>query len=91
MVAGYNYFQIIGQVEKVDTDKKEIVVAVQRPFKNLNNQYEVDRLPIRLGNLLIELLKDTELVGKAISVKGTSLIENEKIVMLAERLLFLGN
>ncbi len=74
----YNYFMIIGTICK-DVEIKEVadgkrvlhlVIAVQRPFANVDGNYVTDFFNISVWEFLAEYANEKIKVGSKIGVKG---------------------
>ena len=85
----YNYFNLIGRVIDINKVRETFTVACQRPFKNANNEYDVDKLPILAPGVLTEMLEDhPEVKTHFISIKGRIEMTDDGLVLIAERLMF---
>ena len=80
-------------IETLDNDKYcEITLAVQRNFKDSNNNYIVDFIPCVLWNSIatnsLKHLKEHDIIG----VKGRlQSNEDKSIVVIAEKITFLSS
>lgn len=74
----YNYFMLVGTICK-DIEIKEfedgkrvvnLVLAIQRPFQNMNGEYTTDFFSISVWEFLADLARERLKVGQTIGVKG---------------------
>lgn len=92
----YNYVMLIGVLESVETQKTTIeelnvkanfVIAVQRPFKNGDGEYETDRFKgVVYGDILSFFLKE-EMIGKKIGLKGRLAIKDNNQIIVGEKVI----
>lgn len=74
----YNYFMLIGrltkdpEVIKLEDGRQvmNISLAVKKPFKNSNGEYETDFFKVSCWEFLVENFKDYLKKGQPIAVKG---------------------
>lgn len=74
----YNYFTIIGRIQNdpvtIDVgDGRKVVnllICVQRPFKNMDGDYSFDTVKISLWDFLADFAHDSVKKGRQIGIKG---------------------
>ncbi len=73
----YNYFQVIGRIlsepDIKDVGGKKVVnllVGVQRSFKNMNGEYDYDTIKVSMWEFLADYAHDTFKKGKSVGLKG---------------------
>ena len=101
----YNYFQIIGrlltepELHELGEGKKvvNVLLGVNRPFKNMDGEYSMDTLKISLWDFLADYANDTFKKGRMVSIKGriapieVEIAEGKKAIyhnLVGERILF---
>lgn len=104
----YNYFMLIGviykdielKVAKNGVNYARISLLVNRPFKNVNGEYDADFFQIYLWDALSEIAIENFKKGTKIGIKGriqTRFQEGENNVkipaydLISERLIFFDN
>lgn len=86
----HNMVYLIG---RLSTDIKEndssIKLAVTRQYKNENGEYETDFIDVKLfGTMLGKTIKYIK-KGNLIGVKGRLQVENNQLIVIADKLSFL--
>lgn len=73
----YNYFMLVGRVandvEVKTTQNRKVAnlcIAVQRPFKNLNGDYDTDFLNVNFWESMAEIIGENIKKGGQIGIKG---------------------
>lgn len=86
----HNMVYLIG---RLSTDMKEndssIKLAVTRQFKNENGEYETDFVDVKLIGAMLENTIKYIKKGDLIGVKGRLQVENEQLIVIADKLSFL--
>lgn len=93
-----NSLMLIGRMTKdVETKEKdgkeyaEIVIAVNRSFKNADGIYETDFIPVILWNGIANNVKKYCRKGDLMGIKGRIETREDKIVVIAEKVSFLSS
>ena len=74
-----------------ENKKGEIVLAVQRPFKNKDGEYDTDFIPCVLYNMVAQNTAEYCKKGDIVGVKGRLQVEDNKVVVIAEKITFLSS
>ena len=85
---------IVGLKKSKETEKgkvSNITLAVQRPFKNANGEYETDFFPVAIWNGIAETTSQYCRKGDLIGVKGRLQSKDNVISIIAERITFLSS
>ena len=90
----HNMVYLIG---RLSTDIKEndssIKLALTRQYKNENGEYETDFVDVKLFGAMLENTIKTQLSilkkGDLIGVKGRLQVENNQLIVIADKLSFL--
>ena len=85
---------IVGFKKSKETEKgkvSNITLAVQRPFKNANGEYETDFFPVAIWNGIAETTSQYCRKGDLIGVKGRLQSKDNVISIIAERITFLSS
>lgn len=69
----------------------EIVVAVNRPFKNEEGLYETDFIPCILHNDIARNTAEYCRKGDIIGIKGRLQSENKRLLVIADKVTFLSS
>ena len=86
----YNYFMLIGKLDSVYKDANQIVIKVNRPFKNNNGEIESDNFTINVLEFLWDTINENLENTKPVSVKGRIQLTEDGIVkLIAERVIFM--
>ena len=86
--------RIVNNPELKETEKgkvSNITLAVQRPFKNANGEYETDFFPVAIWNGIAESTSQYCRKGDLIGVKGRLQSKDNVISIIAERITFLSS
>ena len=101
----YNYFMLVGRILNepelimLNEGKKvvNLLIGVQRSFKNMNGEYEFDTLKVSMWDFLADYAKDTFKKGNTVGLKGrmspvdVELSEGKKAIyqnLIVERVIF---
>lgn len=104
----YNYFMLIGRIAgdvevKTLSDGRKVlnlVLAVVKPFKNTNGEYETDFFKVSLWEFIAEMVAEKFKKGSQIGIKGRlcsrkEVLENGtnsySIDLIGERVVFFDN
>ena len=80
---------IVGRVSNYDELGHIITIAVSRPYKNMNGEYEYDYIPIKLwsgSTTQMEVVK----IGDIIGIKGRIERTGIELRIVAEKITFLA-
>ena len=80
---------IVGRVSNYDELGHIVTLAVSRPYKNMNGEYEYDYIPIKLwsgSTTQMELVK----IGDIIGIKGRIERTGVELRIVAEKITFLA-
>ena len=80
---------IVGRVSNYDELGHIVTIAVSRPYKNMNGEYEYDYIPIKLwsgSTTQMELVK----IGDIIGIKGRIERTGVELRIVAEKITFLA-
>lgn len=93
-----NLVTLVGRLVSNPTlEKKEekniscITLAIPRSYKNENGIYETDFIPVILNGSLAVNSCEYCLKGDVIGVRGRLQVDDEKLVVIAEKLTFLAS
>lgn len=104
----YNYFMLVGRIAK-DVEIKtlddgrnvlNLLIIVQRPFRNQDGEYENDLLRVTLWESTAEIVSDNVRKGALIGIKGrivsTRKVNDEgqniyQTDLVGERIVFFSN
>lgn len=104
----YNYFLLIGRIAR-DIELKQLqdgrkvinlVLAVQRPFKNQDGNYDTDFLKVTIWEQMADIVAENVRKGAQIGVKGRLCTRREildggvpvnTIELVGDRILFFSN
>lgn len=92
-----NNLMIVGRVEKfpIINEKEnyvEITLKVKRPFKNMNEEYEVDYLPIKIISSMKQSCLDCFKEDSLVCVKGRlSRLKESNLEIIAEKLSYISS
>ena len=77
----------------MENNKKisSVTLAVQRPFKNANGEYETDFFPVAIWTGIAETTSQYCRKGDLIGVKGRLQSKDNVISIIAERITFLSS
>ena len=79
-------------IEEIDNKKQTIItLSVSRNFKNEQDEYEFDNIPVVLWNGIAENTKKYCHKGDVIGAKGRLQIIDEKLYVIAEKITFLSS
>lgn len=80
------------EIKKVGDNKKvsTIVLAVQRPYKNAEGEYEADFIPCTIWNGIAENVSEYCKKGDLLGVKGRVESKDNNIYIVAEKITFLS-
>lgn len=81
------------EVIELENGKKEcnITVAVPRPFKNVNGEYDTDFIPCKLWEGIATNAAEYCNKGDIIGVKGRLQVNDNKLEVMVEKLTFLSS
>lgn len=81
------------EIKELENGNKEteIILSCQRAYKNEEGMYETDFIPVRLFGKVAQNTLEYCHKGDIIGVRGRVQIEDEKIVIMGERITFLSN
>lgn len=78
-------------IEKIDNKKRSVVtLAVVRPYKNIEGEYDTDFIPVVLYDGIAENVKDYCKIGDVVGVKGRLQMNKDKLELVTEKLTFLS-
>lgn len=90
-----NMFTIIGRLKdkpKIELKgKMDIELIVPRSFKNINGEYDNDIIKVRLWNPISTTTQEYCERGDLMGVKGRIQINDNEMVLIAEKVTFLSN
>lgn len=94
-----NMMSIVGRlvgdptIKELEDNKKvcNFTVAVSRPFKNANGEYETDFFPVSVWNTIAESTAEYCKKGDILGIKGRLQGKDNKISIIAERISFLSS
>ena len=87
-----NQVIMVGRIVNIKNDEKTIVtIAVTRQFKNSDGEYETDLVPVILYGTISETTFEYCKKDDIIGIRGRVQIENDKIVLIADRVTFLSS
>ncbi len=104
----YNYFMLVGRIAKeveiktLDDGRNvlNLLIVVQRPFRNQDGGYENDLLKVTLWESIAEIVSDNVRKGALIGIKGR-IVSNKKLSedgqnvyqteLVGERIVFFSN
>ncbi len=69
----------------------ELTIAVQRPFKNEEGIYETDFIKVYLFNSISQNTSMYLKKGDTIGIKGKLSMNDNKLIVIAERVMFLSS
>lgn len=84
-----NSLLLVGRIVKINDNN--IKLAIKRYYKNEYGIYETDFFTIKLNDNLMEKIKLYCRKGDLIGIKGKLETDNNKVVVIAERLTFLAS
>ncbi len=95
----FNTMALVGRLcadptlKELEDNKKvcNITLAVPRPFKNANGEYETDFFPISIWNGIAENTAEYCKKGDILGIKGRLQGKDNKISIIAERISFLSS
>lgn len=76
---------------KLENNKCEIILSVNRPFKNEEGIYETDLISCLLWNGVAENTAEYCKKGDLVGVKGRLQTEDNKLIVIAEKITFLSS
>lgn len=80
------------EVKEVENKKvSTIVLAIPRPFKNAEGEYETDFIPCTIWNDIAETTSEYCKKGDIIGVKGRVESKDNNIHIVAEKITFLSS
>lgn len=82
-----NQLVVVGKIYEINEDV--LKVAVSRVFKNENGEYDIDIIPFILSGNFIKNVNDNCKKNDTIGIKARVQIENENILLIAEKITFL--
>ena len=92
-----NQLVIVGKItnkpileKENEKSKSEVKLAVSRPYKNNEGIYEKDFIPVILYKSMAENVVEYCDKDDSIGVKGRLETQNEKLVVIADRMTFLS-
>lgn len=74
-----------------ENKRGEIVLAVQRCFKDTNGEYRTDFIPCVLYNMVAQNTAEYCKKGDIVGVKGRLQVEDNKVMVIAEKITFLSS
>lgn len=86
----YNYIMLIGQIKEIDETNKQFKIAVKRPFKNAKGEIEEDVFTLEACDFVFDVFKDMMSVGEVVSVKGRLQADEDKNILIAERIMVMS-
>lgn len=89
-----NQLVVVGRLVNNPIENGEevsITLAVQRPFKNQEGEYEVDFIPFTLRMGIAEQTKEYCKKGDLVGIKGRISRNNDRLELIAEKVTFLAN
>ena len=90
-----NQFVLVGRLKEIMEVEGGllITVATPRPYKNENEEYEVDNIDILVRNGLVQNVKDFCVIGGLIGVKGRleRVNDNPHPAIVGEKITFLSS
>lgn len=67
-----------------------LIVGVARTFKNIDGEYDVDNIPVKVFNTIATNVVDYCKKGDIIGVKGRLQMNEDKIEIIADKVTFLS-
>lgn len=87
-----NSVMLVGRlVNEIEEGENEIVLRVNRPFKNKDGEYESDLVPITIWDGIVQNAKEYCKKEDVIGVRGRVETKDGKIVIICEKLTFLSS
>lgn len=68
----------------------KLIVGVTRTFKNIDGEYDVDNIPVKVFNAIATNVIDYCKKGDIIGVKGRLQMNEDKIEIIADKITFLS-
>lgn len=95
----FNMMSVVGRLcsdptlKELEDNKKvcNITLAVPRPFKNANGEYETDFFPISIWNGIAENTAEYCKQGDLLGIKGRLQCKDNKISIIAEKVSFIAS
>lgn len=95
----FNTMALVGRLcadptlKELEDNKKvcNITLAVPRPFKNANGEYETDFFPISIWNGIAENTAEYCKQGDLLGIKGRLQFKDNKISIIAEKVSFIAS
>lgn len=86
----HNMVYLIGRLSAdIKENDSSIKLAVGRQYKNENGEYETDFVDVKLFGAMLENTIKYIKKGDLISVKGRLQVENNQLIVIADKLSFL--
>ena len=85
----YNYFMAIGTIEEMRTSTYSFILAVYRPFKNMDGSRTKDYIKVCYLDFLKEMVEERLYEGLKIGVKGRIESDSQNINFVAEKIMFM--
>ena len=85
----YNNFMLIGAIEEMRTSTYSFILAVSRPFKNMDSNYTKDYIKVCYSDFLKEMVEEHLYEGLKIGVKGRIESDGQNINLVANRIVFI--
>lgn len=76
---------------KNENEVSTITLAVPRSYKNVNGEYEIDFIPVRLFKVIAEQTTNYCKKGDLVGVKGRLQVREGKVEVVAGKVTFLSN
>ena len=87
-----NSVMLVGRlIENVNEGDKGFAISVPRSFKNENGEYENDIIPVKVWEGITNNLANWCVKGDLIGLRGRLEVQDEKVVVLAEKVTFLSS
>lgn len=81
------------KIKESESGKKvaNVILAVSRSYKNIDGIYETDFIPVIMFQPTAQSVVDYCKKGDVVGVKGRIQMKNEKIQLIAEKVMFLSS
>lgn len=88
-----NQVVLVGRLTNIEKleEGANIVLAVQRSFKNANGEYEADMITCRTFGAVADNTAEYCKRGDIIGAKGRIQTEDDKLIIVAEKITFLSS
>ena len=85
-----NNVTLVGRITSIA--EGVIIIKVSRNYKNEAGEYEVDRIPVYLGRILTEQIREYCPIGSMIGIKARiTRQDHEEVRIVADKVTFLSS